>query len=218
MAKALAALGRAADAQVAADTRTIAASQRLAALGFVPAPLAGAVIEAPFDFMSDTLRGMRGIMLDLYRRSDKLLAAQEKVLHLELEYAIGFCKATGLNVSFIPLHRGSDGFMSLPQFEKFYWPQLKALMVGLVEAGITPYVFYEGAWDQRLKYLAELPKGKTVGWFQATDVIKGKEIIGDTMCIVGGMRNSLLQGGSPEDVRKFTIELCQKVGKGAASS
>ena len=102
------------------------------------------MIEAPFDLMSDTLRGMRGIMLDLYRRPEKLLAAQEKVLRIELEYAIGFSQATGLKVSFIPLHRGSDGFMSLPQFEKFYWPQLKALMVGLVEAGIMPYCLLRG--------------------------------------------------------------------------
>ena len=36
-----------------------------------------------------------------------------------------FAKATGLKAAFIPLHRGSDGFMSLTQFEKFYWPQLK---------------------------------------------------------------------------------------------
>ncbi len=47
------------------------------------------------------------------------------VLDFQLEFAISFAKATGLKGAFIPLHRGSDGFMSLPQFEKFYWPQLK---------------------------------------------------------------------------------------------
>lgn len=214
IAKALSALGKAADAQAAADARAIGSGQRMAELGFAPVPLAGCVIEAPFDFMSDTLRGMRGIMLDLYRRPDKLLAAQEKVLRMQLEYAIGFSAATGLKMAFIPLHRGSDGFMSLPQFEKFYWPQLKALMVGLVEAGVTPYCFYEGTWDQRLHYLTELPKGKTIGWFQSSDIFKVKEIVGGTMCIEGGMRNTLLQGGTPDEVRNFTIELCKKVGKG----
>ena len=73
---------------------------------------------------------------------------------------------------------------------------------------------YEGTWDQRLKHLAELPKGKTAGLFQSSDIFKVKEIVGDTMCIVGGMRNSLLQAGSADEVRKFTIELCEKVGKG----
>ena len=61
-----------------------------------------------------------------------------------------------------------------------------------------PFVFYEGVWDQRLKYLAELPKGKTAGLFQFSDIFKVKEVVGDTMCIMGGMRNSLLQAGTAE--------------------
>jgi hypothetical protein len=213
IAEAFRVLGRAIEARAAADARLMRTMQRLGALGFVPHPITVAVTEAPFDLMSDTLRGMRGIMADLYRRPEKLLAAQEKVLRFQLEGAIGWSRATGINVSFIPLHRGSDGFMSLPQFEKFYWPQLKALMIGLVDAGIMPFVFYEGIWDQRLKYLAELPRGKTVGWFQSSDIFKVKEIVGDTMCIAGGMRNSMLQAGTPEGVRQFTIELCKKVGR-----
>ena len=60
----------------------IETTERLAAAGFAPPPLAGSLIEAPFDFMSDTLRGMRGIMLDIHRRPDKLLAAMEKVLEV----------------------------------------------------------------------------------------------------------------------------------------
>ena len=214
LAKALQSLGRAIEAQVAADERTLKTVQHMASLGFAPPAFAGSVISAPFDFMSDTLRGMRGIMLDIYRRPDKLLAAQEKVRRYLLEYAINWSLSTGINVSFIPLHRGSDGFMSLKQFEKFYWPQLKALLLGLVKAGILPYVFYEGAWDQRLKHLAELPKAKTVGWFHASAIFKVKEILGDTMCIVGGMPNSLLKAGTVEQVRELTIKLCQIVGKG----
>ena len=212
--KAFQALGRAIEAQAAADARAVRTVQRLAALGFAPPTFVGSLVEAPFDFMSDTLRGMRGIMMDLYRRPEKLLAAEEKVLRFQLEYAVNWSRATGINCSFIPLHRGSDGFMSLPQFEKFYWPQLKALYLGLIEEGIMPYVFYEGARDQRLPYLANLPKGKTVGWFQSTDIFKAKEIVGDTMCIAGGMKNTLLQAGTPEQVREFTIKLCKEVGKG----
>ncbi len=212
--QALQTLGKAAAAQAAVDARTVETTQRLAAAGFAPPPLAGAIIEAPFDFMSDTLRGMRGIMLDIHRRPNKLLAAMDKVLKFELEHAIAFCNATGLKTAFIPLHRGSDGFMSLAQFEKFYWPTLKTMQETLVENGIMPYVFYEGVWDQRLKYLTELPRGKTAGWFQFSDIFKVKEIVGDTMCITGGMRNSMLQAGTAEEVREFTKRLCTEVGKG----
>ena len=45
--------------------------------------------------MSDALRGMRGIMLDIISRPDKLLAAQDKMARVELEFAINACKATG---------------------------------------------------------------------------------------------------------------------------
>ena len=187
---------------------------RMAALGFPPTFLAGSLIEAPFDFMSDTLRGMRGIMLDILRRPEKLLAAQEKVLRFQLEFAINFSRATGLKAAFIPLHRGSDGFMSLPQFERFYWPQLKEMMLTLVDNGITPICFYEGVWEQRLQYLADLPKARTVGWFQSSDIFKVKEVVGDTMCIIGGMKNSMLQSGTVEQVRETTRKVCEVVGKG----
>ncbi len=212
--KSLRALAQAIECQAESDTRAVATVQRLAALGFAPPTFMGSIIEAPFDFMSDTLRGMRGIMLDIHRNPDKLLAAQEKVLKFELEYAISWSRATGINVAFIPLHRGSDGFMSLAQFEKFYWPQLKALQIGLVEAGIMPFVFYEGIWDKRLKYLTELPRGKTTGLFQFSNIFKVKEVVGDTMCIMGGMPNSLLQAGTPEQVRDLTKKLCEVCGKG----
>jgi hypothetical protein len=212
--KALQALGRAVDAQALADAKGLNSIQRMAELGFAPPIFMGAIAEAPFDFMSDTLRGMRGIMLDIYRRPDKLLAAIDKVLRFQLENAIDFCRATGLKTCFIPLHRGSDGFMSLAQFEKFYWPTLKTMQLSLIDAGVMPFVIYEGVWDQRLRYLTELPRGKTAGAFQFSDIFKVKEVLGETMCIVGGMRNSLLQAGTAEEVRDFTIKLCREVGKG----
>ncbi len=208
------ALSKAIEAAVADAARTGESVRRMMALGFPPTPLAGSLIEAPFDFMSDTLRGMRGIMLDMLRRPEKLLAAERIVLDFQLEFALNFARTTGLKAAFIPLHRGSDGFMSLPQFEKFYWPQLKEMMVTLVNNGITPIVFYEGIWHQRLQYLTELPRGKTVGWFQASDIFKVKEVVGNTMCIMGGMKNSLLQSGTVEEVREFTRKVCEVVGQG----
>jgi hypothetical protein len=214
MQAALKALGEAIEIAVADGAKLGESTSRMLALGFPPTFLAGALIEAPFDFMSDTLRGMRGIMIDMLRRPEKLLAAEQKVLKFQLEYALSFSAATGLKAAFIPLHRGSDGFMSLPQFERFYWPQLKEMMTTLADNGIRPVCFYEGVWDQRLKYLAELPQGKTAGWFQRSDIFKVKEIVGDTLCIIGGMKNSLLQAGTAEQVRAETKKVCEIVGQG----
>ncbi len=214
MVAALQALGKAVQAAAELGKRNVASLQRMAALGFPAAPLVGSLVEAPFDFMSDTLRGMRGIMLDILQRPEKLLAAEAKVARFQTRFALDFAKATGLKYAFFPLHRGSDGFMSLPQFERFYWPQLKGMLVEFVENGITPFVFYEGVWDQRLKYLTELPRAKTLGMFQDSDVFKVKEVVGDTMCIFGGMPNWLLQAGTEEAVRDRTKKVCEIVGKG----
>jgi hypothetical protein len=187
----------------------------LAENGFPPSPLAGPMASAPFDFMANTLRGMRGIFLDIRRCPEKLLAAEERLIKMQVDTAVADCKAWHLNCVMLFLHRGSDGFISVRDFEKFYWPQLKAVLLGLIEGGITPYVFWEGCWDQRLDYLKELPKGKVVGAFQSSNLAKVKEVLGDTMCIVGGMKVSMLSGTvSAKEVRDYTRWLCQEVGKG----
>jgi uroporphyrinogen-III decarboxylase len=49
--------------------------------------------------------------------------------------------------------------------------------------------------------------------FDSTDVFKAKEVIGDTMCIVGNMPNSLLQTGTAEQIRDYSKKLIDVVGK-----
>jgi hypothetical protein len=188
-------------------------TERMSALGFPMGIGRGPGVMAPFDFMSDTLRGMRGIFLDMRRRPDKLLAAQEKARRMCARETIRACRATGSKFAFIPLHRGSDGFMSLEQFETFYWPQTKGLMMDLIDAGIMPAPFYEGVWDQRLHYLRELPKGKTTGRFQSTNIHKLKETVGDVLSISGCFPVSLLQTGTPEEVRRETRKMCEALGR-----
>lgn len=168
---------------------------------------------APFDVIGDFLRGTRGIMMDMYQCPDKLLAAIDKVTPLCIEMAIQGANPESPLV-FIPLHKGSDGFMSLKHFEKFYWPSLKKIMLATVDAGLIPCPFYEGTYNERLKYLAELPKGKTAGYFDRTDLFKAKETIGDTMCLIGGMPVSLLQTGTPEQIKEYSKKLIDVVGRG----
>jgi uroporphyrinogen-III decarboxylase len=184
---------------------------RMKALGFPS--LLGGFIFAPFDVISDFLRGLKGTTLDMFRCPDKLLAAQQKILPSLLDSAILTCRMSGGSFVFIPLHRGSDEFMSLRQFETFYWPGLKTEITALIDAGLVPMVIWEGIWDQRLEYLRELPKGKVIGMFDRTDLFKAKEVIGDTMCISGGMPASLLQTGTPEEVKAYAKKLIDIVGK-----
>jgi uroporphyrinogen-III decarboxylase len=212
IASALAALNDVAPDAAAWSAHETEFFKKMASRGFQT--LFSSISLAPFDLLTDFLRGLRGIMLDIYRRPEKLLAAQAKLLPFLVESAVGITKATGNPIVHIPLHRGADGFMSLQQFEDFYWPGLKQLMLSLIDAGAIPFPFYEGTYDKRLEYLRELPKGKVLSWFDRTDLFKAKEIIGDVTCIVGGMPVSLLHSGTSEEIRAHTKQLIETVGKG----
>jgi uroporphyrinogen-III decarboxylase len=167
----------------------------------------------PFDTISDSFRGMRGAMLDMYRQPDKLMAAIQKLSDLQIKNIASAPPASGFTTSFIPLHRGADGFMSLKQFEKFYFPYLKRLVEALVAKGYTPNVFFEGDYTTRLEYLRDLPKGKVLALFDRSDMKKTKEVLGGHMCISGNMPSSILQTGSVEDVKKACKWLIDVVGK-----
>ncbi len=175
---------------------------------------AGAITLAPFDVISDALRGMKGAMLDMYRQPKNLLKLIDYLLPNQINGAVALAKMTGNPGVFIPLHRGADGFMSLKQFETFYWPSVKELLLTLIDNGLTPCPFFEGDYTMRLKYLAELPKGKILGLFDATDIYKAKEALGDVMCISGMMPLSLLQVGTPDSVRQYAKKLIDVIGKG----
>jgi hypothetical protein len=186
-------------------------TEELTQLGF---PMfSSAATFAPFDVISDRLRGMRGSMLDMFRQPDKYLEATEKLLPVMLDLSITTAKITGGTNVFIPLHRGADGFMSTKQFEIFYWPTLKGLLIGLIDAGLTPCPFFEGNYDSRLEYLLEIPKGKMLGYFDASDIFKVKEILGGHVCIMGNVPPSLLQTGTAEDVKDHCKKLIDVVGK-----
>jgi uroporphyrinogen-III decarboxylase len=186
-------------------------TQKMTGMGYPT--YANVATQAPYDAISDFLRGMRGTMTDMYRCPEKLMAAMDRVLPIMLGGAIGGAQMTGNPIIFIPLHRGADGFMSNEQFEIFYWPYLKKLINGLIDAGLIPSPFFEGTYDQRLEYLTELPPGKVMGSFDRSDMAKVKEVLGGKMCISGGMPISMLQHGTPEKVRDQTKKMIETIGQ-----
>lgn len=168
---------------------------------------------APFDYIGDFLRGTHGIMLDMYRNPDKLLAAIDKVLPIMIEQATSVSRTTGVNRVFIPLHKGIDGFMSLEQFKTFYWPSLKKLMLACIDAGLTPNPLFEGDCTSRLEVIRDIPRAKAVYWFERTDLFKAKAVLGDAVCIEGGVPSWLMINGHPEEVRDRCKKLVDVVGK-----
>ncbi len=192
---------------------SIGLEMRLAAEGF-PAHL-GLVTWAPFDFLGDTLRGTRGIVTDLYRYPEKVLAACERLLPVLLKYVTRKAAPFLPPTVFIPLHKGADGFMNDEQFRTFYWPTLRKMCQGLIEEGLVPYLFAEGAYNSRLEIIRDLPPGRTVWHFDQTDMRKAKEALDGVACIAGNVPLSLLQLGTAGEVTAYCRTLVDEVkGKG----
>jgi uroporphyrinogen-III decarboxylase len=179
-------------------------------LGF-PLPFAAVTFPA-FDWISDTLRGLRGTSMDMYQVPDKLLALIDIFTPLTIGGAIMNAKQSGNNGVFIPMHRGAGGFMSDEHFAKFYWPCFRALLLGLIEAGLTPIPLFEGDYTPRLTFLQELPPKKIVGHFDHIDRKKAKNLIGDVMCFWGNVPSSLMCAGTPEQFKEDVKELIDVFG------
>ena len=174
---------------------------------------AGGATKAPFDYLADTLRGSRGIMMDMYRNPDLLLKAIERLIPIAVKSGVGGATAQNNPVVFLPLHRGADGFMSDEQFRTFYWPSLKAVITGIINEGCVAALFCEGSYNTRLKYLTELPIGSL--WiFDRTDMAKAKKIVGGNLTIAGNVPSGMIITGTADQIKDYCKHLIDVVGKG----
>jgi hypothetical protein len=168
---------------------------------------AGGATKAPFDVLGDSFRGTAQLMMDLYRRPEKVVEAVERLVPLMISMGVGGALANNNPLVFIPMHKGADGFMSDEQFKNFYWPSFKKVLTGLAENGCMPCCFVEGGYNQRLEYLAEIPKGECVFLFDRTDMARAREVLGGKSCIGGGFPVSLIITGNAEQVAMETKKL-----------
>ena len=174
---------------------------------------------APFDYFADLFRGTRGAMVDMYRAPDKLKKACEKVTPWLIEWGIhankAFCDLTGMENKRvqIPIHKAAGKMMSNKQHEEFFWPGLREVIIGLIDAGLTPYVYTEGDYTERLPAIKDVPKGKVL-YNVEVDIFEAKKVLGDTACIKGGPPSSIMNTGTPEDVKEYCKKLIDVCGDG----
>ena len=169
-----------------------------------------------FDQLANTYRGWKGIVTDMYRRPEKLIAAMEKITRGPLaRMTPADPNRKGPQFSGGgAIHRGSDRFLSKKQWETFYWPTWKRGMLKAIELGYRVNIFAEGFCEERFEYFLELPKGKVMIRFTDTNMFKAKEVLGDHCALMGSVPLTLLQMGSPSEVDEFCKKMIMVCGKG----
>jgi len=187
-------------------------SQAAYAKGF-PA-FRGGLAVAPFDAFADNLRGTHGMVLDMYRQPEKIHEAMEFVLPQLLNGAISMADMTDCPVIMMPLHKGDDTFMSNKQFETFYWPTFKRLLLSMVEEGLIPFPVAEGAYNNRLEYISDMPKSSVIWMFDQTDMANAKKTVGKVSCIAGNIPASIAYTGTAKEMKENCRKLIETCAPG----
>ncbi len=166
---------------------------------------------APYDVLADYMRGAKNLMTDLFRRPDQVEAAVEKIGRMLLKSVLANTPRGGSPIVFIPIHWGPDRFMSQKTFEKFFWPPLRKLMLGIIEDGLVPMLLWEADCTKRLETIADVPPGTCLYWFEATDMVRANEVLRDRVALHGNIGASVLATGSPADVDAAVRHLVESV-------
>jgi uroporphyrinogen-III decarboxylase len=175
----------------------------------------GGLAGAPFDNLADALRGTNGIVMDMYRQPEKIHEAMERLVPIIIKGAVRGANNALNPVILMPLHKGEKSFMSGKQFEEFYWPTFKKVLLGLIEEGLVPMPFAEGNYEPRLEIIADMPRSAIIWYFEVMDMAKAKKILGNVSCIAGNVPVSLLVTSTPEKVKEACrrlIETCSPGG------
>jgi len=174
----------------------------------------GGMCGAPFDMLTDMCRGTTGIILDMYRQPEKIHEAVARVTPIVIEEAIAGANVTKCPIIFMPLHKGDKTFMSTKQFETFYWPTFRKVMMGLINEGLVPMPFAEGNYEPRLEIIKDMPRSSVIWYFEHMDMAKAKRILGDHACIAGNVPVTVLCTGTPQEVKERCRQLIETCAKG----
>jgi Uroporphyrinogen decarboxylase (URO-D) len=184
-------------------------TQRMASLGF---PFCYITLSiSPYDMIADYFRGATGMMKDLYRHPDKLLEVLDKAAVILTRQTLAWTRKANNPVAFIPTHWAPDRFMSAKQFETFWWPPFRKMLLGLIEGGVIPMPLWEADCSKRLEVIRDIPAGKCIYWFERTDMVRAFEVLGDVTALRGNISPSVLTVGTPDDVDGAVRHLAENV-------
>ena len=162
--------------------------------------MAGSATKAPYDILGDTMRGTRGLMLDKFRRPEKVKAAMERLVPLAIDWArpLGRRHQATRSCS-SPSTRAPTASCPTRTTARSTGRRFKAVLLGLIEQGLVPMVFAEGAYNERLEVIAdpEIPARP-----HDLDVRRhrhgaAKRIVGARQCVGGNVPGALLTMGTP---------------------
>ncbi|MEG0377287.1 MAG: uroporphyrinogen decarboxylase, partial [Eubacterium sp.] len=166
--------------------------------------------EAPFDMLADQLRSFSGIIRDIRKMPDKVVAACEAIYPLALSKGVPK-KINAYSRCRFPLHMAT--FMRETDFKKVWWPTFLQITHTLASKGVQISCIVEDDWMRYLDYLEELPANSQLT-FEYGDPKKIKEKLGKRHIISGLYPVTLPKTGSKQQCIDKAKELVDSLAPG----
>lgn len=174
-------------------------------------PLSLHRVYPPVEVMINFLRGFRGIGMDMRRRPEKLDKLIEFMWNPADLDGIRPISETPAAFSTMTIMLGQN-LMNPKQFERFYWPHLKAISDKLEEVDGTCFILSEGTTVHVTEYLKQLAPHRFCLYVETDDIFERREALPD-MCLLGGLPISMLGSATPEECVAHAKKVIEVVGK-----
>ena len=178
----------------------------------VASAIAG-IFKAPFDILADKLRGYVGLTMDMHTQPDKVLRACEALMPHLCHVGLTTADPAKLVPIGFWMHRGCVPFLNPRQFATHNWPTLRPIIEEFWKHGHQTLFYAEGKWKHHLDAFRELPDRSIVFHCDQDDIFHVHEKLHDKFALSGGIPNTLLSFGEPDEVRAFCLRVLQGVAR-----
>ena len=173
------------------------------------------MVMFPVEHFFNYYRGVRELSLDMRKHKAKLKEAInkdfEETVYPAFKQSLAEENECGIADYYIPLLAHS--FMSVKQFEDFFWPQMKRVIDDIVAANKTVYIFTESSMMRLCEFFEDIPKGHLIIHPELDDVVELRKRLPNA-CIAGGMKSHLLGTAKPQECADYAKYLLDTMGEG----
>lgn len=174
--------------------------------------LAQGTVTIPFECLCGA-RSLTKFFCDLIRVPDEVQRVMDAMVPHLTDAACRQAKASGFPGIWVGGWRSASEMISPREWNRFVWPYLERVVWEVVGHDLIAVLHLDSNWTRDLAFLRSLPGKRCIlSTDGKTDLLRAKEVLGDTMCLMGDVPASMLAYSASEDVYEYCRNLIRALG------
>ena len=162
-----------------------------------------------------SVRGIRGLSIDLRRNVDKIKAAVETMdargIKTVTQKILDGDEGHDYNACFdLSLMMLSHTILHMKNFDEIYWPSLGPFIAACGTKGKNLRITAEGAIMRFSDYFKDLKRGTLTLLLEQDDIFEFRKLL-PNVAFIGGMPSTVLGMGTKEECLDITKKLCDEI-------